>query len=81
MKLFTHCTLLSALCLCTTQAMAFQSTSPELPFSAGHPVRSEQQLQQYSYSERHEPLHKTPLGGCHASPVPGCNYPVAPVKE
>lgn len=81
MKLITHRTLLTALCLYTTQAMAFQSTSPELPFSAKKHAHSEQQIQQYSYSEQHEPLHKTPLGRCHASPVPGCNYSLAPEKE
>ena len=69
MKLLIHSILLSALCLYATQVMAFQ------------PVRSEQQIQQYVYSEQHEPLQTTPLGNCHASPVPGCNYPSEAEKE
>lgn len=81
MKLLIHSILLSALCLYATQVMAFQSTSPELPFSTEQPVRSEQQIQQYAYSEQHEPLQTTPLGNCHASPVPGCNYPSEAEKE
>lgn len=50
-------------------------------FSTEQPVRSEQQIQQYVYSEQHEPLQTTPLGNCHASPVPGCNYPSEAEKE
>lgn len=76
MNILTRATLLPLLCLCATQALAFQSTSQELSFSAGRSVNSEQQIQEYSYSDKHEPLQRTPLGSCNASPIPGCNYPM-----
>ncbi|MGX5089356.1 hypothetical protein [Enterobacter sp. UPMP2052] len=72
MNLLTRATLL---CLFAPQAFAFQSTSQELPFSAGQAVNSEQQIQEFSYSVKHEPMQKTSFGGCNASPIPGCNYP------
>ncbi len=75
MNVLTRCTLLPLLWLCATQVYAFQSTTPEQPFSTRQSVNSEQHIQEYSYSDKHEPLQTTPLGGCNASPIPGCNYP------
>lgn len=75
MNLLNHATLLPLLFLCATQAFAFQSTSQELPLSAGQAVNAEQQIQEYNYSVKHEPMQKTSLGSCNATPIPGCNYP------
>ncbi len=76
MNVLTRCILLPLLWLCATQVYAFQSTPTEQPFSSKQAVNSEQHIQEYSYSDKHEPLQKTPLGSCSASPIPGCNYPM-----
>ncbi|GEM_PF-2824758 len=75
MNVLTRYMLLPLLWLCVTQEYAFQNTPPEQSFSTRQSVNSEQHIQEYSYSDKHEPLQTTPLGGCNASPIPGCNYP------
>lgn len=62
MNVLARCTLLPFLWLCAPQVYAFQSTTPEQPFSARQSVNSEQHIQEYSYSDKHEPLQTTPLG-------------------
>lgn len=62
MNALTRCTLLPLLWLCATQVYAFQSTPPEQLFSTKQSVNSEQHIQEYSYSDKHEPLQTTPLG-------------------
>ncbi len=75
MNILTRCTLLPLLWLSATKVYAFQSTPPEQSFSTRQSINSEQDVQEYSYSDKHEPLQTTRLGGCSASPIPGCNYP------
>lgn len=70
-----RCTLLPLLWLCVTQVYAFQSTPLEQPFSTKQSVNLEQHIQEYNYTYKHEPLQTTLLGGCNASPIPGCNHP------